>query len=149
MGEFFPISLSPLPYNAASSGDYFPLEKHEVNALGGYWRAEAASVPPAAASTPPDSIEEAEEQVCGETFTCSKSNRPFKIGRLEFQFYKANAAPLPDTSWQNRHRARLRRRNPRELWTRSCSGCGTELLSSFPRSHPSPIVCESCWLAER
>ena len=147
-GRFFPPDISPLPYNTAITNDYFPLSKDVVNQLGWEWHDFEEEQLPATATPIPDSIQEATDDICRQVLICAETNKPYKVIDQELQFYKTNGIPLPDRSWKARHSARVKRRNPRQLWLRACDKCKKEIRTSFAPERPEIVYCEPCYLSE-
>ena len=145
-GKFFPISLSPLPYNVAVTDDYFPIEPQAAKGLGWNWSEADDSVASAKSGMEiPDSIDDADDSICKEVFSCSASGKPFKFIRPELDFYRKSRIPLPDASWKSRHKKRLTRRCPRQLWERRCAECKKDIRTSYAPYMPEIVVCESCY----
>ncbi|MBI1812385.1 hypothetical protein HYR82_01210 [Candidatus Peregrinibacteria bacterium] len=146
-GKFFPMSLCPLSYNQTIAQDYVPITKERALSLGAKWSDEkaAASV---TNETIPDSIHDTDASICEKVLTCSATNKPYKMIPQEFQFYKQNDIPVPDRAFFQRHEARLKKRNPRQLWNRSCMKCRRVMRTSFAPERPEKIYCEECYLKE-
>lgn len=145
-GEFFPMNLSPLAYNQTVAQDYMPIEKQKAQQLGAKWNDEEVGAKSDPKNIPPDSILEADETISSKTFTCQKTGKPFKIIPQEFKFYKKQNIPLPDLCWEERHKARLARRNPRKLYDRKCDKCQAPIKTSYAPDRPEIVYCEKCYL---
>ncbi len=147
-GEFFPMSICPLAYNQTVAQDYRPITREEAQKLGAKWAEAPAPVSPVEKIELPDSINAADKGLCEKVFTCALTGKPYKIIEQEFKFFKSQGIPLPSLSWEARHRARLARRNPRQLWDRACMKCGTAIRTSYAPERPEIVYCESCYLKE-
>jgi len=144
-GEFFPMRLSRLPYNSTIAQDYFPLERAAAEALGAYW-VEVEDRQASGEFAVPDNIDECDESICDKVLSCSSSNRAYRIAKPEFSFYKNNRIPVPDRCFIERHSHRVRRRTPRQLWSRECAQCREMLLSPYNPQRPEVIYCDRCYL---
>ncbi len=145
-GEFFPIHISPLPYNTSVAQDYFPLDERRAKALGAQWHYDenTLSAPPVRMS-PPSISASIDQSIFHTIFTCTETGKPFKIIKPELDFYLHNRIPLPTRCFEARHQSRLKRRNPRKVWSRECSECHSKVLSSFSPLRPERILCEPCY----
>ena len=84
----------------------------------------------------------------GGTFVCSVSGKPFKIIKQELAFYIENGIPLPDKHHDTRHLERMRKRNPRQLFERTCDKCGVDIQTTYAPDRPERIYCEECYREE-
>lgn len=145
-GNFFPAWLSPLPYNATIAQDYYPLEKKEALALGWKWYEEGEFVPAVEKFVAaPDDLAQASPDLCNDLLCCSSSGKAYKITKPEFRYYQEHRIPIPDRSFLERHKARLARRNPRQLWARTCESCSEAILTSYPPYRREQVYCEKCY----
>lgn len=148
-GEFFPVSLSPFPYNESVAAEYFPLKKREAQKRGWKWHEEDTRekyLGPAI--TIPNRIDDVENDMCEKILLCEKTGKPYKIIPQELAFYRKLRLPLPRVCPDQRHLDRLTMRNPRKLWGRSCAKCGKEIRTSYSPDRPEIVYCEECYLAE-
>lgn len=152
-GEFFPVSCSPYGYNETMAQTYYPLSKEEALKAGYTWKDEEARTPMAQTFQIPDSGMEAPESICQEIFLCDAKSpdcepcqKNFKIIPQEFSFYRRKGLPIPLICPECRHQSRMRLRNPRHLWKRSCHRCGTEFRTTYSPDRPERIYCEKCFL---
>ncbi|MBI4232199.1 hypothetical protein HY605_03110, partial [Candidatus Peregrinibacteria bacterium] len=76
-GEFFPASISPIPYNDSMANEYYPMSREKVEAMGWHWR-ERQSIAPGA-----------------DTLICEASGRPFRLQKAEKEFYEKMQLPVP------------------------------------------------------
>ncbi|MCB0360645.1 MAG: hypothetical protein KDD44_13450, partial [Bdellovibrionales bacterium] len=148
-GEFFPMSITPLCYNASVAQDYQPIDSELAKMLHVPWHDESSHAPtPSKKVAIADSISDIADEICSQVLTCSVSGRPFKLTKAELAYYRKHRIAPPDVAFVERHRARLRKRNPRMLWERVCTGCGATLQTSFPPWAPEKVVCEECYRKE-
>lgn len=136
-GEFFPVSISPFPYNDSLAEHYFPLTKETVLAKGWKWYdrdAREYQVTMLHQDLPP-AIRETTDDILKETISCTSQDSEegkrnylrcataFRIHPAELQFYRKMDLPLPHKCFACRLQDRLNRRNSRKLWKRKCQ-CG-------------------------
>lgn len=145
-GEFFPLSVSPLPYNTSVAMDYYPLTPQEAVKLGAFWYdLDSNTEKPRALVSPPDNLADASETITSELFTCTESGKPFKIIAHELEFLRKNAIALPSETFYVRNQHRLQRRLPRKLWSRICTDCKMPIETSYSPERPERVVCEVCY----
>jgi hypothetical protein len=148
-GEFFPPSMCPYGYNETNANDYFPLAKEEALTRGWKWREELEQQSYLGPQPEiPENITEVDEGICDRILICEVSGKPYKIIPQELEFYREMGLPIPRRCFDQRHRDRFSRRNPRKLWKRSCRKCGTELQTTYAPERPEAVYCESCYLKE-
>lgn len=148
-GEFFPMKLSPLAYNSSIAQDYFPMDKQSVKSFGLNWHDEEhKEVDPLKFFIAPDSIKDAEDNICDMLLLCESKKVPFKITKQELKFYKKMNIPIPRLCFAARHEQRLAKRNPRQLWERQCAKCTCQIKTSYPPFKPEIVYCEKCYLTE-
>lgn len=129
-GEFFPMSIAPFAYNHTIAQDYYRLSKEEALALGARWADESHPAPT------PDAL------------ICANSGRPFRLTAQEKAFYQRQNIPTPTLCFQERNKARIARRLPRQLHARACSKCAAPIKTPYAPERPERVYCQSCYLAE-
>ncbi len=145
-GEFPPMEHSPFPYNFTVAQEYFPLTEEQVRSAKLHWE------------PPPDQSRSATEgiltrdydspkaQAIDVVFRCEASGRLFRFQRSELEFYERKNLPLPRLHPDVRHLHRMRLRNDRKLWRRTCSSCGTPITTTYrPDSTAAQVLCERCY----
>jgi CxxC-x17-CxxC domain-containing protein len=148
-GEFFPIELSPFAYNETVAQEYFPMTKEEVLARGWKWRNDdvqtlhATSVP---TDKIPDNIADVPDSICTEILACETCGKNYKIQKSELKFYRKMNLPIPHKCPDCRHTNRMKLRNPRKLFSRTCDKCGIEIQTTFAPERPEKVYCEKCYL---
>lgn len=171
-GEFFPITISPFPYNDTIAQDYFPLIKDEVISRGWKWFDRDARDYKVTLSHEnlPAKISDATDSILQEIISCSSQDSEtekashlrcataFRLHPEELQFYRRFNLPIPHKCSACRLQERLARRNPRKLWHRQCmcnkqhahhSGrCPSEFETSYAPDRKEIIYCEQCYNAE-
>ncbi|MEK7583460.1 MAG: hypothetical protein AAB483_03630 [Patescibacteria group bacterium] len=167
-GEFFPINLSPFAYNETVAQEYFPLNKEKALEKGIPWKAienrnyaitmKSDGIPNSSRDIP----ETIEKEIigCEHAGNCAEGcTTAFIIIPQELQYYRRMNLPLPRLCPNCRHGLRLKMRNPRKLWNRSCScmmhghshgdnGCSEEFATSYAPDRPEHMYCEKCYQAE-
>ncbi|MDA2921929.1 hypothetical protein MYX07_01545 [Patescibacteria group bacterium AH-259-L07] len=126
-GEFFPGSLSHFGYNETVAQDYYPLRKRETIARGLRWRDKlqfTTGKETIRFQDVPDSIDEVQEKIINEIFSCEQCARNFKIVPQEYMFYKKMRIPIPRRCFYCRQAERIHFRTPSRLWHRTCQCAG-------------------------
>ncbi len=151
-GEFFPSTCAPFAYNESTALDYFPLAKEEVLKKGWRWREQRDEMPEVSrvipASKLPHSINDIPDDILDWAIECEETKRPFRIVKKELEFYREHDLPVAHLHPDERHRRRMKLRNPRKLWERSCNNCRKHIITSYAPDRPERIVCEECYLKE-
>ncbi|PJB89047.1 hypothetical protein CO082_02335, partial [Candidatus Peregrinibacteria bacterium CG_4_9_14_0_8_um_filter_44_15] len=94
----------------------------------------------------PSDIKDVPQDIADKILTCAVSGKPYKIIPQELKLYKQHNLPLPRIRFNERHLARIGKRNPRYLWDRKCQKCGADLKSSYAPERPETVYCEKCYL---
>ena len=76
---------------------------------------------------------------------CEITGKPFKLIKQELLFYVQNGIPLPTKHPDQRHKERMKMRNPRELHERNCAECGASIITTYAPYRTEKIVCEECY----
>lgn len=177
-GEYFPMELSPYPYNVTAGQDYTPLTKEEALRNNYPWTEIAEKDYKATISLDdvPKSIKFVDEDIVSEIFPCENAGsnasctKAFRMTKKEFDFYKKLNIPLPLFCPNCRHIARLQKRNPMKLWHRKCQcagsqsengiykntiehqhgkdPCPNEFETSYAPDRPEIVYCERCYQQE-
>lgn len=145
-GEFFPIKFSLFAYNETVAQDYFPLSKEEILARSYRFRDEDKTEFQPASFVPPENIKEVEDSICEKVLACETSGRNYRITPAELNFYKRIKLPIPKKHFIERHKARLAKRLPYEIFERKCDKCGTAIQTSYKPSGIEKVYCEKCYL---
>ena len=147
-GEYFPVQLSPFGYNETVAQEYGPLTKEQ--ALERSWKWHDEDEQTSAYQGPdyklPSDIKDVPQDIADKILTCAVSGKPYKIIPQELKLYKQHNLPLPRIRFNERHLARIGKRNPRYLWDRKCQKCGADLKSSYAPERPETVYCEKCYL---
>lgn len=149
-GDHFPSRFSPFGYNETVAQEYFPLSEEEATKQGYQWRRGQDDVSAVsrvvAASALPDSISGVPNNATDWAIQCEVTGRPFRIIKQELDFYRQLGLPLPHLHPDERYRHRMALRNPRKLWSRPCTRCSKEMMTTYQPSRPEIIYCEQCYL---
>lgn len=146
-GEFFPIKYSSFAYSETVAQDYFPLSKEEALKRGYRWRDEDIGEFKLSSYLPPAEINQVSDSVCNEVLSCEVSGRNYKIMPAELRFYRQMKLPIPRKHFIERHKARLAKRLPYQVFSGSCDKCGIEIKSAYSHSRKEQVYCEKCYLA--
>jgi hypothetical protein len=158
-GEFFPIEISPSPYNETTAQEFFPITKDDALKQGYKWKDKEGRnyILDIKNKDIPNYINEVDSTMVGKIIECEhKGNcnhqctEAFKIIETEFQFYQKINLPIPKLCPNCRHYRRLEQRNPLKLWHRSCMkpGCTNEFETSYAPERPEIVYCEKCYQQE-
>ena len=98
------------------------------------------------------------EDILQQVLVCSDCKKNFRINKSEFEFYKRMGIPLPRKDFECRHQDRMKKRNPRTLWHRSCmcelknhehaAKCANEFETSYSSERKEIVYCEECYQKE-
>lgn len=150
-GEFFPITHSPFGYNKTMGQIFYPLSEIEVTKKGWKWdhyeptQEAVKSIP---ANRLPDHIKDIPDDILNWAIICEETKKPFKLTKLELDFYRSHSLPLPRKHWLERYKTRLNKRNPRKFFKRNCNQCQKEIQTTYSPDRPEKILCEECYLKE-
>lgn len=145
-GEFFPVKYSPFAYNESVAHDYFPLRREEALKRGYRWTEDDKAEFKAATFIPPSMIIEVKDSICDEILTCEVSGRSYKITQAELRFYHRMKLPIPRQHFIERHKARLAKRLPYQLFDRKCAKCNAPIRTAYSATRPEKVYCENCYL---
>ncbi|MFA5075918.1 MAG: hypothetical protein WC480_00670 [Patescibacteria group bacterium] len=152
-GEFFPTKYSYFGYNETIANDYFPLTREEVLKRGWHWQDKMPGIYDKGTLTAdqlPNNIKEVEDNITKEILVCASCGKNYKITLAELKLYKQITVPLPRQCFDCRHLARLKQRNPRQLWHRQClrPGCKNEFETTYAPDRSEKVYCEECYQKE-
>lgn len=148
-GEFFPSDLSPFSYNETMAQEYFPLSKEEAIAQGFKWRDEQpVERYEGQVWDFPEDIKDVPDDILEKKLFCSVTGKPYKIIKQELDFYRRMHLPIPLRCPDQRHKDRMKLRNPRRLWDRKCDNCEKEIQTTYSPDRPEKVYCEQCYLSE-
>lgn len=129
-GEFFPYSLSPFAYNESVAQDYFPITEELAKQYNIPWKTRPV---PAIQSGP-------------DVHTCIQCAKQFKIITQEKELYSKIGLPLSNKCPECRYLGVMSWKNPKQLYARTCTNCGTDMQSTYAPDRPEIVYCEACYL---
>lgn len=161
-GQFFPPELAPFGFNETLGYDYYPLTEKEAREQGFNWQTQATGTygkETIQENEMPKTIGEVTDDILNQVLVCKDCKKNFRITRAELDFYKRMNIPLPHKDFECRHKDRMKKRNPRQLWHRSCmcelqnhphggKKCQNEFETSYSPSRPEIVYCEPCYQQE-
>lgn len=158
-GEFFPVNLSPFPYNDSMAHEYFPMTKKEYEIRGYIWFEKPKEPLTLAieADKLPDNINDVDISFSGKIIGClhkglcdQRCTSGFRLTNQELQFYKTKKLALPRLCPNCRHYERLKIQNSLKLWKRKCmkGECKNEFETSYAPERPEIVYCEKCYQQE-
>ncbi len=151
-GEFFPMSLSPFPYNESAAYDRFYIDKEQVESRGLVWRDREPRdyTPDFSAGNIPDDITLVTESLANKILACcnqgsaghGKCTTAFRILEAEVNVYQKLGIPLPDKCPNCRYYERLLGMNTMKMWKRTTED-GVEVMTSYSPDQPDKIYSEA------
>lgn len=161
-GHFFPPALSPFGFNETLGFDYYKITAEEAKEKGFNWQDKATGTygkETIKTEDMPQTIGEVNEDILNQILVCVDCKKNFRITKSEFDFYKRIGLPLPRKDFECRHGDRMKKRNPRALWHRSCmcdlkthshgvEKCIEEFETSYSPERPEIVYCEKCYQQE-
>ena len=95
----------------------------------------------------PDSIHDVPDDMVSKILYCEASGKPYKLIAQELELYKTLGIPIPRLCPNERHRRRMKQRNPLQLWDRECVQCGVGIRTSYDPKRSEIVCCDSCYLS--
>ena len=144
----FPPQMSTFAYNQTAAQEYFPLSEAAAIKKGYKWKdvTEETINSTTEQQSIPDSIKDVEDTILDQTLVCETSGKNYNIQKEELALYRRIGVPIPRLCPEVRREERNWRINPYKLFSRECSQCQKEVLSSFAPDRTEKIVCEKCYL---
>ncbi len=158
-GQFFPVEISPFPYNDSVAHGYFPLSKSDVSSCGWKWGDRNSPLKSEAKKSSflkedlggfkiPEKISDVSDDILSEVLACDLCTKNYKLQKMELDFYRKMKLPIPRICPDCRYASRMKLRNPRQLFPRKCDECAVEISSPFSPDSPERILCEKCFLSK-
>ncbi len=162
-GQFFPPSLSPFGYNETLAKEYFPMNRDEAIKKGFKWQEQNSGTfgkETVIEENIPKTTEDIQDTITGDILACNECGKNYKLTQTEVEFYRRMHLPVPHKDFECRHQNRMKKRNPRALWPRSCmctnekhmnhqSGtCKENFETSYSPDRKEIVYCESCYQQE-
>ena len=150
--EFFPSSISPFWYNETVAQEYFPLSNEEIIKQNFNYSTYEPSLPNVSKIIPaeklPENIKDIPDDILNWAIKCEVTWKPFRIIKQELEFYRKHNLPIPKKHPDQRHLERMKLRNPRKLFVRSCDKCEVEMKSTYSADREEIVYCEDCYNKE-
>lgn len=150
-GEFFPPEFSPHAYNETLAQSFFPLSSETAEKSGYRWYEPETHhyQITKSSSALPDHIKDVPDSILSETIGCQTCSRGFKITRLELDFLRQMNLPLPRRCPFCRIGDKFNQWVKQlTLVTRTCSKCGNDFETHYPKEKAEYILCKECYLKE-
>lgn len=161
-GEFLPPDLSPFGYNETLAQEYFPMTEKEAGEKGFNWQKETTGTfgkETIKEKDMPRAAAQVTENILNEVLVCKDCEKNFRITRAEFDFYRRLNLSLPHKDFECRHQDRMKKRNPRKLWPRTCmcdipkhahgaKKCENNFETAYSPERHETVYCESCYQQE-
>ncbi len=148
-GEYFPVRISHFAYNETIANEHQPMNRAAVFDRGWKWRDEPeAKAYKGPALIIPDSISDVTDTICDQILTCERTGKPYKIIPQELKFYREQGLPIPRLCPDARHYARIKRKNPYQLWERPCANCQKSIQTNYASDCSEKVYCEACYLKQ-
>lgn len=150
-GEFFPMNISPFPYNKTIAQFFNPLNENEIKNKKLVFEADrqsehAITIQP---DQLPDNIKDTDDSVLKEVVACKKCNKGYRIIEMELSYSRKMNLPLPRicpfcrinenfSLWvENMH-----------LHARVCDKCHVEFNTHYTKERAPVVYCKKCYQAE-
>lgn len=131
-GEFFPMNLSPWPYNLSYAARYYPLSRESVSREGLHWlEREDVHDPEAAIGDVPDKLPNTDAPL---TVRSASSGKLFRITAEEIKRLRVFRAPLPRLAYDERMNERAKRCGGLKLQERICERSGKRIATVYSAS---------------
>ncbi len=161
-GDFLPSYLSPFGYNETLAQEYYPKSEKEAKEKGFNWQEQTTGTfgkETIKENQMPETIGEVTEDILNQVLVCKDCKKNFRVTKSELDFYKRMNLPLPHKDFECRHQDRMKKRNPRQLWHRSCmcelknhihenKKCPNEFETSYSPERKETVYCETCYQQE-
>jgi hypothetical protein len=146
-GEYFPPEYSPFAYNTSNAGIFMPLTKEKALEKGFKWD-DSADIKRGEPTEIPDRIKDVDDSWCDKVLADKDTGQKFKYIKQELEFYRRLNIPPPDKSFLERHKARMAKRNPKQLWNRTCDKCKKPFQTTWDPALGERVYCKECFLEE-
>lgn len=150
-GEFFPIELSPFPYNMTFAQLFNPKTEKEIEEIGGYYLAENKNEYKITKGGKdiPDNISDIGDDILNEIIGCGNCGRGYRIIEMELRFLRKMKLPIPRDCPFCRINEKL------NLWVdnmhlkdRVCDKCGIDFKTHWGKDRAPIIYCKECYKKE-
>ncbi|MBI2453576.1 hypothetical protein HYV58_00155 [Candidatus Peregrinibacteria bacterium] len=145
-GRFFPPALSPFGYNETVAHEYFPLNKEQAVSRGFHWKEDSPREYAQSTAAAPDNIQDVKDDITKIALACEICGKNYRIIPQELQRLKEIPMPLSRRCPDCRYKERMKLRNPRHLWERTCMKCSTPIMTTYAPERPERVLCEKCYM---
>lgn len=146
-GEFFPMKISEYCYNETVANEQFPLTKEQILKLGlGFKEEDFLNKYEGPKIQIPDNVAEVKDDLLKAILSCDGCEKNYRIIKQELAFYKKENIPLPHFCPDCRHKQRMSKRNPLQLWDRKCAKCSAKIKTTYSPDRLETVYCEKCYL---
>ena len=147
-GRYFPPQFACFAYNESLANEYFPLTREQAKAKGFHWRDRDEREYKPQSFTVQDKIADVPDAITQELLACARCGKNYKLVAQEVAFYRRGKYPVPRACAECRHVERMRLRNPRHLWERTCAKCSKKVQSTYAPDRPETVFCGECYQKE-
>jgi len=137
-GEFFPMTLSPIPYNHSVAQRYFPQTPDTTRQQGCVWYEQNTENVKQAieSSSLPDGVPTSDDAIVVKSL---KSGRPFRITTQEIKRYRQMQVPLPRWTYDERMEDRIAMLGGITLHERTCDKTKKPMLTTYLPDTEFPV----------
>jgi hypothetical protein len=96
----------------------------------------------------PNNIADIPNDILNWAIECEVTKKPFKIIAQELDFYRKHDLSIPKRSPDQRHIDRIKKRNPKKLFSSFCDKCKSAIKTTYSPDNPEIIYCDKCYLKE-
>ena len=151
-GDFMPYCFSTYAYNGSTADLAFPLDKDEIEKLGGLWQSEtesnAGNIDLIEPENIPDDISDVNDSILTKALVCSKTGKPFRITESELEFYRVHGIPLPDIHQIKRIRDRYKYLGDFKMNESVCNMCQKNIITMYDTKEGWNLYCDDCYKRE-
>jgi Zn ribbon nucleic-acid-binding protein len=150
-GEFFPIEISPFPYNITFANIFNPLNEDEIKNVGSYnfnYRKNEYKITKSYKDIP-DNIKDVNHSILNEVIECEECSMGYKIIEMELTFLLKMNLPIPRKCPLCRVKEKL------FIWVdnmhlkdRVCDICSKKFKTHFGQDRAPIIYCKDCYQKE-
>ena len=135
--------------------EYYPIDPNTINNQSSptfNWSSYQNPAPEVSkiipASKLPKDIKEIPDDILNWAIECETTKKPYRIIKQELDFYRKHSLPIPTKHPDQRHLERMKLRNPRKLYDRTCDKCNKQIKTTYSKERPEIIYCEDCYNKE-
>lgn len=147
-GEFFPIRLSPYPYNNTIAQDHYPITAEIAEKNGWKWQKANLKEYRSVTTIIPAYIQETPDGIVNEVLACEQCKKNYRVIGQELKLSRRLDIPLSSCCSDCRIRQLLSFKNPHKLWQRKCEKCHKEIQTTYAPEREEKVYCEKCYLKE-